>query len=136
MAALDHVGLLVTDLDRSIGFYQSMFAFELEDRRFFGDRVVEAAMFRVGPDSVIFLLSDPVSEPIAASIRGRPEHFCLLFEPAEFEQVLARLEGAGVFDRLDCEFRPRTGAQGRTNSKYVLDPDNNIIEVKVRTDSP
>ena len=40
---------------------------------------------------------------------------------------------AGVFDRLDCDLRPRTGAQGRTSSKYILDPDNNLIEVKIRT---
>ena len=133
MPSLDHVGLRASDLDRSIPFYREMFGLSLEDRRFFPNGRVEAAMMRVSPYSVIFLLSDPDAQPLPADDTGRPEHFCLLFEPDEFRDVMARLEAAGVFARLECELRPRTGAQGRTSSKYILDPDNNIIEVKVRT---
>jgi catechol 2,3-dioxygenase-like lactoylglutathione lyase family enzyme len=135
LPSLDHVGLRASDLDRSIPFYRDMFGLALEDRRFFPNGRVEAAMMRVGPQSVIFLLCDPEAQPLPADDRGRPEHFCLVFEPDEFEQVMGRLEAAGVFARLDCDLRPRTGAQGRTNSKYILDPDNNLIEVKIRTEA-
>jgi catechol 2,3-dioxygenase-like lactoylglutathione lyase family enzyme len=135
MPSLDHVGLRASNLDRSIPFYRDMFGLTLEDRRFFPGGKVEAAMMRVGRESVIFLLNDIESGPLPPTDYGRPEHFCLVFEPDEFEGVMARLEAAGVFNRLDCDLRPRTGAQGRTNSKYILDPDNNIIEVKTRTDA-
>ena len=133
MPSLDHVGLRASDLDRSIPFYRDMFGFALEDRRFFPGNTVEAAMMRIGPQSVIFLLCDAEAEPLPPTDHGRPEHFCLVFEPDEFSGVMARLEAGGVFNRLDCDLRPRTGAQGRTDSKYILDPDNNLIEVKVRT---
>ena len=132
MATLDHVGLRVQDLDRSIAFYTAMFGLQLEDRRFFPGGTVEAGMLRVSADSVIFLLCESGAAPWPATDIGRPEHFCLLFEAAEFEAVMDRLERGGVFDRLDCELKPRTGAHGRTDSKYILDPDNNIIEVKRR----
>jgi catechol 2,3-dioxygenase-like lactoylglutathione lyase family enzyme len=136
MPSLDHVGIRASDLDRSVPFYRDMFGFVCEDRRWFPGNTVEAAMMRVSDQSVIFLLSDKDAQPLPATDFGRPEHFCLVFEPEEFEAVMARLEAGGVFDRLpDCDLRPRTGAQGRTHSKYILDPDNNLIEVKTRTDA-
>ena len=135
MPSLDHVGIRASDLDRSVPFYRDMFGFVCEDRRFFPSGTVEAAMMRVSDQSVIFLLHDQDAGPLPATDFGRPEHFCLVFEPDEFDAVMARLEAAGVFEQLpDCDLRPRTGAQGRTHSKYILDPDNNLIEVKTRTD--
>jgi catechol 2,3-dioxygenase-like lactoylglutathione lyase family enzyme len=133
MALLDHVGVRVTDLDRAISFYSEMFGFEMVERRMLsGNDNVEAAMMRVGEYSVLFLLSSPEFVANPPHVEGRPEHFCLTFEADEFDGVIQRLEAAGVFERLDCKLTPRTGVTGRSPSKYVLDPDNNQIEVKVR----
>ena len=137
MALLDHVGIRVTDLDRSIRFYQEMFGFKLGERRMLNNprEPVEAAMMVIGEQSVLFLLHNPKFQAQPPSVDGRPDHFCLTFEPDEFEQVMARLEAAGVFAKLDCALQPRTGATGRSPSKYILDPDNHQIEVKVRLPS-
>jgi catechol 2,3-dioxygenase-like lactoylglutathione lyase family enzyme len=132
MALLDHVGIRVTDLDRSIRFYSELLGFELIERRMLGGGDVEAAMMKVGEQSVIFLLYNPSFISLPASVEGRPDHFCLTFQADEFRMVMNRLETAGVFDRLDCELAPRTGATGRSPSKYILDPDNHQIEVKVQ----
>src|SRR5581483_1480564 len=124
MAVLDHVGIRVTDLDRSIKFYEEMFGFEMIDRRMLtGNEQVESAAMKVGDDNLVFLLYNAEFRAHPPSIEGRPDHFCLIFEPDEFEAVL---------ERLDCERRPRTGATGRSDSRYILDPDNHLIEVKVR----
>jgi catechol 2,3-dioxygenase-like lactoylglutathione lyase family enzyme len=134
MAVLDHVGVRVTDLDRAIAFYRDMFGFDLKDRRMLNSaEPVEAAMMEVGEHSVLFLLYNPEFEAFPPSVQGRPDHFCLTFEAEEFEGVMQRLEAAGHFERLDCSLSPRTGATGRSPSKYILDPDNNQIEVKVKT---
>jgi catechol 2,3-dioxygenase-like lactoylglutathione lyase family enzyme len=132
MALLDHIGIRVTDLDRAIAFYRDMFGFEMVDRRMLGggDKI-EAAAMKVG-ESLIFLLHNPAFVAHSPSVEGRPDHFCLTFEPKEFEGVMARLEAAGVLERLKCELSPRTGATGRSPSRYILDPDNHQIEVKVR----
>ncbi|HZR99688.1 MAG TPA: VOC family protein [Chloroflexota bacterium] len=133
MAVLDHVGIRVTDLDRSIKFYEEMFGFEMIDRRMLtGNEQVESAAMKVGDDNLVFLLYNAEFRAHPPSIEGRPDHFCLIFEPDEFEAVLERLRVAGVLERLDCERRPRTGATGRSDSRYILDPDNHLIEVKVR----
>jgi catechol 2,3-dioxygenase-like lactoylglutathione lyase family enzyme len=135
MALLDHVGIRVSDLDRAIAFYRDMFGFELLERRLLNnprERVDSAAM-KIGAESVLFLLHNPEAEPFPPHVQGRPDHFCLTFEPDEFPQVMSRLEAAGVFDRLDCALQPRTGATGRSDSKYILDPDNNQVEIKLRT---
>ena len=55
MARLDHVGLKVTDLDRSVRFYNQLFGFEELERRKIGGNVVTLAL-RVG-DSILFLLN-------------------------------------------------------------------------------
>jgi catechol 2,3-dioxygenase-like lactoylglutathione lyase family enzyme len=134
MAVLDHVGLRVTDLDRAIAFYRDMFGFELAERRMLNsEEPVEAAMMLVGEHSVIFLLYNPEFQAFPPHVKGRPDHFCLTFEPEEFDGVMGRLEAAGHFERLDCSLSPRTGATGRSPSKYILDPDNNQIEVKVQS---
>jgi catechol 2,3-dioxygenase-like lactoylglutathione lyase family enzyme len=133
MALLDHVGIRVTDLDRAIHFYREMFGFEMVERRkLTGHEEVESAAMKVGEGSLIFLLSSPEFVTFGPSVEGRPDHFCLTFEPDEFEGVMARLRAGGVLERLDCDLRPRTGATGRSPSQYILDPDNNQIEVKMR----
>lgn len=135
MAILDHVGLRVTDLDRSIKFYSEMFGFPILERRMLNsskEDPVEAAAMKVSDDSLIFLLANPSFVSFSESVEGRPDHFCLTFEPDEFEAVMARLKAAGALDRLDCKLQPRTGATGRSPSQYILDPDNHQIEVKVR----
>ncbi len=132
MAVLDHVGIRVTDLDRAIAFYSEMFGFKLAERRMLSSETpVEAAAMQVGPQNLIFLLYNPEFVAFPPHVDGRPDHFCIIFEPDEFDQVMERLRGGGVLERLDCALQPRTGATGRSPSQYILDPDNNQIEVKV-----
>lgn len=132
MAVLDHVGIRVTDLERSVAFYHDMFGFEEMGRMRFAQSGMDAVAMKVGPENLIFLLHHPEFVAFPPSVEGRPDHFCVVFDPGEFEDVMARLESAGVFDRLDCELMPRTGATGRSLSRYILDPDNHQIEVKTR----
>jgi catechol 2,3-dioxygenase-like lactoylglutathione lyase family enzyme len=133
MALLDHVGVRVTDLDRAIAFYTEMFGFEMVDRRMLtGNDHVESAALKVSDDSLVFLLANPEFKAQSSSVDGRPEHFCLTFQPAEFEGIVGRLRAGGALDRPEAYLRPRTGATGRSPSVYVLDPDNNQIEVKSR----
>ena len=103
------------------------------DRRMFpGPEKVEADAMKMGENGLIFLLYNASFTAHTPSVEGRPDHFCLTFEPQEFEGVMARLENAGVLERLKCELMPRTGATGRSPSRYILDPDNHQIEVKIR----
>src|ERR1051325_12139588 len=102
MALLDHVAVRVTDLDRSIAFYRDMFGFEMVDRRMLGGgEKIEAAAMKVG-ESLIFLLHNPAFAALPQSVEGRPDHFCLTFEPDEFEAIMSRLKAGGVLHTLEC----------------------------------
>ena len=127
MALLDHVGVKVTDLDRSIRFYSDLFGFEMVDRRMLGNSNVEAAAMEVG-GSIIFLLHESSFRARSAEEHGGVDHFCLTFTDPEFREILDRTKAMGV--RLEGGVMPRTGATGRSDSQYILDPDGNQIEVK------
>ena len=127
MPLLDHVGVKVTDLDRSIRFYSDLFGFEMVDRRMLGRSNVEAAAMEVG-GSIIFLLYEDSFQARSAEEHGGVDHFCLTFTDPEFREILERIKAMGV--RLEGGVVPRTGATGRSDSQYILDPDGNQIEVK------
>jgi catechol 2,3-dioxygenase-like lactoylglutathione lyase family enzyme len=127
MPLLDHVGVKVTDLDRSIRFYSDLFGFEMVDRRMLGNSKVEAAAMDVG-GSIIFLLNESSFQARSPEEHGGVDHFCLTFTDPEFREILDRTKAMGV--RLEGGVMPRTGATGRSDSQYILDPDGNQIEVK------
>ncbi len=127
MPLLDHVGVKVTDLDRSIRFYSDLFGFEMVDRRMLGSSNVEAAAMQVG-GSILFLLHEPSFQARSHEEHGGVDHFCLTFTDSEFRDILERIQATGV--RLEGGVVPRTGATGRSDSQYILDPDGNQVEVK------
>jgi catechol 2,3-dioxygenase-like lactoylglutathione lyase family enzyme len=131
MVLLDHIGIRVTDMERSIRFYSELFGFEVVQRFTRPDpegRMIDTAALKVNDFSGIFLTMQPGLEPYAAE--ERPEHICLTFDPAEFKTVMERLTKADAFARLPSKLMPRSGMTGRSPSIDILDPDNNRIEVK------
>jgi len=127
MPLLDHVGVKVTDLDRSIKFYSDLFGFEMVDRRMLGSSNVEAAALQVG-GSILFLLNTGEYKSRSSEEHGGVDHFCLTFTDTEFQEILGRMKSMGV--KLEGGVVPRTGATGRSDSQYIFDPDQNQIEVK------
>ncbi|MBM2812991.1 MAG: Glyoxalase/Bleomycin resistance protein/Dioxygenase superfamily, partial [Chloroflexi bacterium] len=94
MTTLDHVGVRVTDLDVAVKFYSELLGLEMLERRTRIDPhegEVEAAAMKVNDGAWIFLLRTPKVQSHVESIEGRPEHFCLVFEPDEFARVIDRL---------------------------------------------
>ena len=134
-APLDHVAIVVKDLDATVALYTETLGFSRVYREIVADQGVEAVGLRTG-DAVIELLR-PLSEdsPIA-KFRGdaaaRLHHTAYRVDdlPAE----LARLKSAGV--RLIDE-EPRPGAHG--NSIAFLHPKSTggvLIELCQRTGEP
>ncbi len=133
MVLLDHIGLRVTDMERSIRFYSDLFGFAVVHRFTRPDRdgrTIDTAALKVNDFSGIFLTQQPGMAPYAASDHERPEHICLTFDPPEFKRVMERMKQHDVFSRMELTLMPRTGMTGRSPSIDILDPDNNRIEVK------
>ena len=107
--------LTVTDLDRSVGFYQDSLGLRVHDRD-----VNTAAMGTGGPDLVV-LTEEPGAKP--AGRHSGLYHFALLHPN--------RAELAGAVQRLVAARTPIQGASdhGVSEAIYLPDPDGNGIEL-------
>jgi glyoxylase I family protein len=121
--ALDHVGLIVTDLDRSLRFYVEGLGLELLRR---GERPggVSWAVLNVGGQE-INVFCDPnfiagKKEP------HRIDHFCLLMESATMSELIAALHEAGL-EIVDGPTGRRDGA-----ALFLHDPDDVRVELQIK----
>jgi len=111
-APIDHVAIVVKDLDAALALYTTTLGFSEVYREIVADQGIEAVGLRTG-DAVIELLR-PLSEdsPIAR-YRGDAEtklHHTA-YRVADIRAELARLKAAGI-QLIDEE--PRKGAHGNT----------------------
>lgn len=112
---LGPVHLTVTDLDRSVGFYQDAIGLQLHRRD-----GAEAAM-GAGGDDLLVLVEAPAARP--AGRHAGLYHFALLHP--------SRLELGRAAERLIATQTPITGASdhGISEAIYLPDPDGNGIEL-------
>ncbi len=109
---IDHVALVVRDLEAAIALYTETLGFELVYREIVADQGIEAAGLRAG-DSIIELLLPLSAESPIARFRGDAEtklHHTA-YRVRDVASELAKLKAKGV--RLIDEI-PRPGAHGNT----------------------
>lgn len=107
---IDHVAIVVKDLERTIRLYVDTLGFEQIYRETVADQGVEAVGLQAG-ESVIELLRPLDENSPIARYRGEAESRLhhTAYRVADLEAQLARLKAAGV--RLIDE-HPRAGAHG------------------------
>ncbi len=127
IAGVDHVVLVVADLDRAIDFYGRVLGCRVE-RRLETPRLVQ---LRAGA-SLIDLVPSPLSgegmgAEVASGRRRNMDHFALRLESFDAAALSAHLERQGV---AVGEVHERYGAEGYGPSIYITDPDGNVVELK------
>jgi lactoylglutathione lyase len=141
-----HGGITVSDLDRSLAFYEGLLGLELLWRRLFEEpeikRIVgvpeaaglEIAMLRVpGSDVQVELLEYRGCERSSGS--SPPSnygtgHFCVFV--TGIEALYEELRDRGVSFRSDGPVETPTGPKAGGKSLYSLDPDGYIFEFHER----
>lgn len=124
LTALDHVGLTVRDMDRTLDFYQRL---GLTLLRTSGPDAegVRSAVLQVGSQELnVFSRSD-----LASSGREKLagiDHFCLAVEAASIDEVVADLDRAGI-DVVRGPVQRRDGT-----ALFVHDPDGVRVELQLR----
>jgi catechol 2,3-dioxygenase-like lactoylglutathione lyase family enzyme len=121
---LDHVTMVVDDLDRSAGFYVDLLGMQKIERPVFG---FAGSWFQAGSTQIHLILKNekssfaglPDAPPEAAA--GRVFHFA--FEVADCHAAVERLESAGVRVR-GTGLRP-DGCQ----QVWCYDPDGHVVEL-------
>ena len=121
--ALDHVGLTVTDMDKTLHFYQVL---GLELLRTSGPNAEggRSAVLKVGGQE-INVFSRPGFVSVANDNSAGVDHFCLNMDAASIDDVIADLRQAGV-DNFRGPVERRDGT-----SVFVYDPDGIHVELRI-----
>jgi glyoxylase I family protein len=123
--ALDHVGLMVSDMDRSLNFYQRL-GLELLRRSEQGAAGASSAILKVG-DQEINIFCNPNLPPANRDDRQGIDHFCLMMESATIDDLVGALHQAGI-DIVRGPISRRAGA-----AVFVDDPDGVRVELQIST---
>lgn len=134
--AMNHVGVSVANIDRSIEFYQDTFGMELVSYGTFGGELYETILQLKGAagkvallklaDSKLELFEFAHPQPKSGDL-NRPvcdhgiTHFCL--EVVDIEAEYERLKGAGV------TFHCAPIQSGSLKATYGRDLDGNVFEL-------
>jgi methylmalonyl-CoA/ethylmalonyl-CoA epimerase len=110
LAAIDHTGIAVADLEQSLAFYRDVLGLPAAHRETLPDQGVEAALLDIGDGHVELIAPLGPDTGVARFLAQRgPGLHHVAYRVDDIEATLASLSAAGV--RLIDE-RPRTGIRG------------------------
>ena len=110
MKGLDHVAILVSDLDAAIRLYRDVYGLELAEVEEVPSEKVRVAIFGHGAGRIELVSPSGPDSPMAKAIEKRGEglhHVCLEVPDIEKAMEALRAQGAPLLDD-----RPRPGAGG------------------------
>src|SRR5581483_107078 len=97
IAKLDHIVLNVRDIDRSLQFYTGVLGLAPERVDAYRAGTVPFPSVRVNESTVIDLFPlDPAAPSASDGLAENLNHFCLVWEQAEVESVIAELKDHGI----------------------------------------
>jgi metallothiol transferase len=124
VTGLDHIGLKVTDLDRSLRFYHDVLGLEILHTSGPHDNGGRSATLRTGDQKLdVFYRPDFVPAD-----RDKPigmDHLCLTLDGESMEHVL------GVLRQHQVEIMWGPVTRHGTTSVYVFDPDGIHVELRL-----
>lgn len=128
---IDHVGIVVQDLDAALQTYCTGLGFRLIERRIIPEQLVEAAFLDAGNATVELIAPTDSTSGTARFLQNRGEgthHIC--FEVEDIVAALAALRGQGL--RLIDE-TPRQGVHGLVAFVHPKAAHGTMIELLQRT---
>lgn len=121
---LDHLALKVTDMEKSLAFYQHVLGLEIVRRSGPNEAGGYAAVLRAG-DQKLDLFSRP---DFVSADKDKPvgmDHLCIQLDAASIDEVVADLRRAEV----EIFWGP-VEREGNT-SVYIYDPDGMHVELRI-----
>jgi catechol 2,3-dioxygenase-like lactoylglutathione lyase family enzyme len=116
--AMDHIVLVVADVDRSVAWYRDRLGLEVLRYDTWKDGDAPFPSVRINEGTIIDILQGDRSG-------SNVDHLCLVVEPVD----LAAVAASGDFDVVEGPVL-RWGARGEGTSIYVKDPDGNTVELR------
>jgi catechol 2,3-dioxygenase-like lactoylglutathione lyase family enzyme len=124
---MDHIVLRNKDVEASLKFYTEVLGMKAERVKEWKAGEVRFPSARINADTIIdFFGSD--QEPIAKDGIKNQDHFCMVIEPTDMEELKAKFEAMGV--GIQAGPGKRWGSHGDGISLYIYDPDDNVVELR------
>lgn len=139
-AGLDHLGVVVSDLDRALGFWHNLIGLpvtgrgeaswpHLSDLNGLPGVVLGWCTLSLG--SAVLELTSYVGGPLAGPRAGEDEpgraHVGIVVD--NLDELAGQLRGAGVTLRSDGPVRLAAGAYQGWRALYAVDPDGTSVEL-------
>lgn len=115
MTQLDHIGIYITDMEKSLKFYQEIFGFQVVEQ--FTSGKAKIATIDIG-GSLLELIQRPCS-PGTPPV-GNWSHIAL-YEP-KFDETVAKIDEMGIDKRL-------VSMANGNRLCFFNDPDGHTVEV-------
>ena len=124
---MDHIVLRVKDVEESLRFYTGTLGLKPERIEQWRSGEVRFPSARLNDDTIIDLFATD-QQPINKDGVRNQDHFCMVIEPMDMEELKAKFEAIGV--EIQSGPGKRWGSHGDGISLYVYDPDNNVVELR------
>ena len=134
---MDHIALRSRDVEASLRFYHGILGLEVERLDDWRAGKVPFPSVRLSADTLVDIFQMPQGMADTLDLR-QLDHYCIVVEPTDLDQVKEQLEELGVemapanpfnLSEIGGPFT-RWGAHGNGLSLYVYDPDHNIVELR------
>ena len=124
---MDHIVLRNKDVEVSLRFYTEVLGLKAERVEKWRAGEIRFPSARINADTIIdFFGSD--QEPIGKEGIKNQDHFCMVIEPTDMEELKTKLEAMGV--GIQAGPGKRWGSHGDGISLYIYDPDDNVVELR------
>ncbi|MDA0734967.1 MAG: VOC family protein [Chloroflexi bacterium] len=124
---MDHIVLRVKDVETSLRFYSEILGLKTERVEQWRAGEIRFPSVRLNDDTIIDLFASD-QEPISKDGGRNLDHYCMVIEPTDMEQLKSNFESIGV--GIQAGPGKRWGSHGDGISLYVYDPDNNVVELR------
>ncbi len=124
---MDHIVLRVKDVEESLRFYTQVLGMPAERVEQWRAGEIRFPSARLNADTIIdFFASD--QQTIAKDGARNQDHYCMVIEPTDMEELKAKFEALGV--EIQAGPGKRWGSHGDGISLYIYDPDDNVVELR------
>ena len=124
---MDHIVLRNKDVEVSLRFYTEVLGMQAERVDQWRAGEVRFPSARINADTIIdFFAAD--QEPIGKEGAKNQDHFCMVIEPTDMEELKSKFEAMGV--EIQAGPGKRWGSHGDGISLYIYDPDDNVVELR------
>ncbi|MCH9017296.1 MAG: VOC family protein [Chloroflexi bacterium] len=124
---MDHIVLRNKDVEVSLKFYTEVLGMKAERVEKWRAGEIRFPSARINADTIIdFFGSD--QEPIGKDGAKNQDHFCMVIEPTDMEELKSKFEAMGV--EIQAGPGKRWGSHGDGISLYIYDPDDNVVELR------